>query len=175
MRWMSRPTSEQNTHLQIRSPVHTTNVCVGPPSDKSVQSIGDIRRHSFYLLGYASNPDFTKDVNLNHYRTLVVGLVWVTTIVPYLPTISPPPPTFHTMHRPHRLIYEPLLRLRRVCSQLHPSSLTASTYRSVKSFSNFTIVENMQSNGSSKGSSKASGRSVRSFLSVGPQQKEECR
>lgn len=95
----------------------------------------------------------------------MVGLVWVTTIVPYLPMISPPPPTFRTMHRPHRLIYEPLLRLRRVCSQLHPSSFTASTYRSVKSFSNFTIIENMQSNGSSKGSSKASGRSVRSFLS----------
>ncbi|KIK35480.1 hypothetical protein CY34DRAFT_571172 [Suillus luteus UH-Slu-Lm8-n1] len=96
MRWISRPTYEQNTHLQIRTPVHTTNVCVGPPSDKSVQTIGDIRRHSFYPLGYASNPDFTKDVNsLNHYRTpphlystvpllpsfrLVVGLLCVTIV-----------------------------------------------------------------------------------------------
>lgn len=93
----------------------------------------------------------------------MVGLVWVTTIVPYLPMINPPPPTFYTMLRPHRLIYEPL-RLRRVCSQLHPSSLTASTYRSVTPFSNFTIIENMQSNNSSKGSSKSSGRSFRSFV-----------
>lgn len=99
MRWMSRPTYEQNTHFQSRRPVHTTNAGVGTPSDEmAVQSIGDKRGHSFYLLGYASNPCLTKDVNLlaEHYRTqpylystvplfssslgLVVGLVWVTIV-----------------------------------------------------------------------------------------------
>ncbi|KAG2737354.1 hypothetical protein P692DRAFT_20842464, partial [Suillus brevipes Sb2] len=145
------PTYEQNTLLQIRSPVHTTNACVGPPSDEIVQSIGDISRHSFYLLGHASNPDFTKGVNLlDHYRT---------------------PPHFYStvpLFSSFRLLVELVwvtfpLCLRRVCSQLHPS-FTASTYRSVKSFSNFTIIENMQSNDSSKGASKAP-----------TQQQEECR